>query len=138
LSCGVANVKTGLELVEDHLRKFLGHDVCILQVCRHMNNVKLAQHHQFMNKMYVNLNMFSLSMMNRVTREIHSEHIVTVDDSSLLDVDEELLEKMFQPATLDCGVSDATILYFGARAGNHCLLLGGLGYECITEEHTLA
>jgi hypothetical protein len=77
-------------------------------------------------------------MVNRVVGEVHSRHIVAIDDSSLLNIDVELLKKMAQPSTLDRGIGDTTVLFFGAQTGNHCLPLGGPGYRCITEEHTVA
>jgi hypothetical protein len=39
LTCGIADVKTSLELVEDCFRKTLGYDVSILQICGHMNDM---------------------------------------------------------------------------------------------------
>jgi hypothetical protein len=81
LSRGFIDVKTDLELVEDRVGKALGHDVRILQVSWHMNNMKLAERHQFTNEMYVDLNMFCPSMINRVAGEVDSRHIVTVPRS---------------------------------------------------------
>jgi hypothetical protein len=45
-------------------------------------------------KVDVYLNMFYLSMVNRVMGELHSGHIVTVDDNGLVNIDMELLKKM--------------------------------------------
>jgi hypothetical protein len=103
-----------------------------------MNDAQLAEHHKFMNKVYVYFNMLCPLMMNRMVGEIHSRHIVTVDDSSLLNINIELLKKMAQPATLDHGIGNATVLCFDARTGNHSLPLTGPGHQCITEEYTIA
>jgi hypothetical protein len=128
LRCGIADVKTGLELVKDHLRKSHGHDVGILQICGHMNYALLAERYQFMNKVYIYLNILCPSMINRVVGEVHSRHIVAVDGNSLLNIDVELLKKIAQLATLGCGIDDTMVLCFSARTGNHRLPLGGLGY----------
>jgi hypothetical protein len=128
MSCGIADVKIDLELVEYRLRKSLGHDVGILQICGHMNDMYLTERHQFTNKVYVYLNMLCPSMMNRVVGEVHNKHIVTVDDSSLQNIDIELLKKIAQLVTLGRGIGDATVLCFSARMGNHHLPLGGPGY----------
>jgi hypothetical protein len=109
LSCGFADVKTGLELVEDCLGKALGHDARILQVCWHMKNTKLTKHHQFTNEMYVDLDMFCSPMMNRVTGEVDDRHIVTVEDNGFVNIDMELLKKVLQPVTLNRGICDTTV-----------------------------
>jgi hypothetical protein len=135
LSCGIADVKTGLKLVEDCLWETLCHDVDILQICGHMN---YAECHKFTNKVDVYLNMLCPSMVNRVVGEVHSRHIVALDDSSLVNIHVELLKKMAQPVRLGRGIGNATVVCFDARTGNHCLPLGGPGYQCVTEEHIVA
>jgi hypothetical protein len=77
-------------------------------------------------------------MVNRVVGGVHNGHIVAVDDSSLVNIDVELLKKMAQLATLYHDIGNATILCFGTQTENHRLPLGGPGYQCITEEHTVA
>jgi hypothetical protein len=80
-----------------------------------------------MNKVYVNLCMLCLSMMNQVIGEVHNRHVVAVDDSSLVNVDVELLKKVLQPMTLDRGIGDAMVFCFGARMVNHYLPHEGPG-----------
>ena len=73
-------------------------------------NADLPNGNLLLDKVHIKLDMLCAPMMNGVVRQVDGGHIVAVQESRLVDLDVEFVEKMSKPAALGCCVCHATVL----------------------------
>jgi hypothetical protein len=78
----IANGKAGPKLLEQGSRKPFGEDVGILRCRGNMENSNVTKGNLLSNKMEVDLNVLRPLMLHRITGEINSTDVVTIDQSS--------------------------------------------------------
>ena len=86
-----------------------------------MDNLDMTHLNLFTDEVYIDLNMFSSLMLNRVGGEIYGTDIIAVDYCGPGDMYLHFEQKVAQPRSFGHGISDASILSFSAGPGD-CLL----------------
>jgi hypothetical protein len=99
----------------------LSEDVGKLGRGRDKENPNIANSNSITNKVQVDLHMFRLLMLNRVSGEVHGADIVAVDERALGEGAAELTQELF---------SNYTVLYLGTGAGDNRLPLGTRRQGC--------
>jgi hypothetical protein len=83
-----------------------------------MEHPNLTQGHLVADKVNINLDMLRATMMNRISRHIHSTDVVAVDDRRRRQGRMELLKELTKPARLSHSMCNSTILSLSTRAGH--------------------
>ena len=89
-----------------------------------MKHSNLSQRHLVADKVDINLYMLRSTMMNRISRHIHSTGIVAVNDRRRRQGRMELLKELTEPTRLSHSMYNSTVLSLCARAGNCGLAFG--------------
>jgi hypothetical protein len=78
----IANCETGPKLLEHGSRKPLGEDVGVPRCRRNMKNSNMTKSNLLSNKMEIDLNVLRPLMLHRITGEVDSTDVITIDQSS--------------------------------------------------------
>ena len=84
LSIGAADVQTGSKLCEERRWQSFGEDVGILRGGWNMKNSNSTKSNMFLNKMEINLDVFSPLMLDWVGGHVDGADVVTGDQCSTL------------------------------------------------------
>nr|BDI54714.1 hypothetical protein [Triticum aestivum] len=99
-----------------------------------MEHTRLTQSNPVPYEVEINLDMFSLLVLNRVGGEVGSADVVTIDDGGTSGSGVKLHEKLAEPGGLGDTVSYSSVLGLGARPRDNWLEFGGPGDKIVPEK----
>lgn len=97
-----------------------------------MTDFNLANSDFFPNKVYVEFDMFSALMLDRVGGEVNGRNIVTIDYRGLSNGDMELEKEIPDPTSFSNSISNASVFRLYTGPGYGSLTFGGPGDKVVS------
>ena len=111
-----SDAETGAEILEQRRRQPLGEDIGELLCTRDLEDAELTDGHFLTDKVDIQLDVLSPSVMNGIASHVDAGDVVAICDSRLGHGTMELAKKLPDPGAFGHCICHATVLRFGRGA----------------------